>query len=328
MRELFLAFLAQHDDAAWLRVIDRVQPSIHPVDRAATRIWFHFFPLALQRAMEQPAAADLARLMTLAGRWRLAEQIDRSHAFLYGHQYWRHARRVVLEYSEAPGAPGSLDLGAQIHEAAQRAAQSAGADPPLLVGITAVALRTLQQVGPEALAASPGDVLGPGIYEGKTADEVLALRQRQDPQGLFGFLRGNRKQWTVTFNERLPAARFPLIHSQHLTTAAALDARQYRAADPRCSEGPIPVQCRSCSCGTCWVGVLSGAETLSAMETREREKLAEIGVEAEGSHPQMRLACMTQAFGAVSIVIPPWNGLVGRVLNPPRTPREPKATSG
>ncbi|HUE89273.1 MAG TPA: hypothetical protein VMO26_24610 [Vicinamibacterales bacterium] len=41
MRELFLAFLAQHDDAGWLRVVDRIDPSIHPVDRAATRIWFH-----------------------------------------------------------------------------------------------------------------------------------------------------------------------------------------------------------------------------------------------------------------------------------------------
>src|SRR5688572_26505137 len=43
--ELFLAFLAQHDDARWLRVVDRLQPAIHPVDRVATRIWLHFYPL-------------------------------------------------------------------------------------------------------------------------------------------------------------------------------------------------------------------------------------------------------------------------------------------
>ncbi len=314
MRELFLAFLGQHDDDAWLRVVDRLDGSIHAVDRSATRIWFHFFPLALQHAMERPDAAELARRMTLAGRWRLADQIDHSHAFLYGHQYWPQAKRVVLEYADAPTSPGSLDLAAQVQEAARRAAKVAGADASVLTGMTAIALRTLQQVGPESLAASPGTVVGPGLFEGKTADEIVAGRERQESQGVFGFLRGNRKQWTVTFNERYAGARFPLIHSQHLTTAAAMDLRQYRAADPRCSEGPIPVQCRSCSCGTCWVGILRGADALSPMEDRERQKLAECGVDAEGTHPVIRLACQSQAFGAVSIVIPPWNGLIGKVL--------------
>lgn len=87
------------------------------------------------------------------------------------------------------------------------------------------------------------------------------------------------------------------------------------------------MQCRSCSCGTCWVGVLSGAEVLSAMERHEREKLAEMGVEVEGSHPPMRLACMTQAFGAVSVVIPPWNGLVTRGLPSPTPLEDSQGTS-
>ena len=67
----------------------------------------------------------------------------------------------------------------------------------------------------------------------------------------------------VTFDERGPANGSPSIASQHVTTAAALDTRDYRREDPRCTEGPIPVQCRSCSCGTCWVGILDGAERLS-----------------------------------------------------------------
>ena len=33
-----------------------------------------------------------------------------------------------------------------------------------------------------------------------------------------------------------------------------------------------------------------------------------------GALPVIRLACMTQADGPVSMVIPPWNGLPGRVL--------------
>ena len=312
--ELFLAFLAQHDDAGWLRVIDRLETSIHAVDRTATRLWFHFFPLALERAMDRADAAELARRMTLAGRWRLADQIDRSHWFLYGHQFWPVAKTVVREYSETPNGPGSLDLAAQIQEAARQVAARARVDASIALGITAVAMRTLQQVGSTALAASPGDVLAPGVWEGRTADEVVKRRETQDRQGLLGFLRGNRKQWTVVFNERLPGAQFPLIHSQHLTTAAAMDQRAYRAGDPRCTEGPIPVQCRSCSCGTCWVGVLAGAERLSPMDQRERDKLAEVGYVTTDAHPPIRLACMTQAFGSVSIVIPPWNGLIGRHL--------------
>jgi ferredoxin len=315
--ELFDAFLAQHDDAAWLRVADRLEPSIHEVDRTATRLWMHFFPLALQRVLAGPDAADLVRRTGLSGRWQLSEQIDRSHAFLFGHQYWPTAKQAVLAYVDDPSGPSSLDLAAQIQEAARRVASELAIEQSVVMGITAIAMRTLQQVGAPALAASPGDVLGAGLWEGRSADEVVQLRRRQDPQGMFGFLRGNRKQWTVIFNERYPGARFPLIQSQHLTTAAAMDTRAYRAADPRCSEGPIPVQCRSCSCGTCWVGILSGADKLSAMEPRERDKLAEIGYVTTETHPPIRLACMTQAFGPVSIVIPPWNGLVGRLMRTP-----------
>jgi ferredoxin len=263
--------------------------------------------------MQRPDAAELARRMTLAGRWRLADQIDRSHAFLYGHQFWPQARQVILEYADAARPPGSLDLGAQIHEATQRTATVAGVAPPLVAGITAVALRTLQQVGPDALAASPGEVIAGGAYAGRTADDVVA-RRGAPSAGWLGFLRGSRRQSEVTFNERYRAATFPLIHSQHLTTAAALDTRHYREADPRCSEGPIPVQCRSCSCGTCWVGILGGGGTLSPIDARERDKLAECGIVNEGGTAPIRLACMTQADGPVSIVIPPWNGLLGRVL--------------
>jgi ferredoxin len=313
--ELFLAFLAQHDDDAWLRVVDRLQSSMHPVDGVATRIWFHFYPLALEHAMARVDAPVLARTMALAGRWRLADHIDYSHAFLYGHQYWPAIKRAVLEYGDDTASPGSLDLAAQVQEIARHVADSTRIDAGLLVGIAAVALRTLQQVGPAKLAASPGETVGPGAWDGRTADEVVTARGKQDSQGVFGFLRGDRKQWTVIFDERYPAGQFPLINSQQITTAASLDQRNYRARDPRCTQGPIPVQCQSCSCGTCWVGILAGADRLSPMDTKERAKLAECGyiVTAE-THPPIRLACQAQAYSRVSIVIPPWNGVVARAL--------------
>jgi ferredoxin len=310
--ELFLAFLAQHDDEAWLRVVDRLQPAIHPVDRTATRIWFHFYPLALDRAMAREDAEALARKMTLAGRWRLADQIDHSHAFLYGHQYWPAVKQDVLAYARDTGVPGSLDLAAQIQEIGRRVADGLAIDPSLVAGMAAVALRTLQQVGPTALADAAGESQGPGAWEGRTADEVVAGRDKQDSQGAFGFLRGDRKLWTVVFDERYPAGQFPLINSQHVTTAAALDRRNYRARDPRCTQGPIPVQCQSCSCGTCWIGVLGGADRLSPMESPERAKLAECGyIVTDETHPPIRLACQAQGYGRISIVIPPWNGVVG-----------------
>lgn len=314
MRELFLAFLAQHDDGSWLRALDRSESAMHPVDREATRIWFHFYPLALQQAMERPDAADLARRMTLAGRWRLADQIDTSHSFLYAHQYWPHARRIVLDYLDGPTPPGSLDLGAQIQEVAGRIAEAAAVDGSIVTGLAAVALRTAQQVGPDRLAASAGTIVPTGAYHGRSADEVLAARARS-PRRLFGLLGGSSRASSIVFDERDPAARFPVIHSQHVTTAAAADTRDFRRMDERCSEGPIPVHCRSCSCGTCWVGVLGGADRLSPMDDDERAKLAECGVLSQISPAPIRLACQAQAGGVVSIVIPPWNGLVGRVLS-------------
>jgi ferredoxin len=313
--ELFLAFVAQHDDAAWLRVVDRLQQAIHQVDRVATRIWFHFYPLALEHAMRRADAAALAQKMSLAGRWRLADQIDFSHAFLYGHQLWPVVKQQVLAYGRDARTPSSLDLAAQVQEIARRVAAAARIDASLAAGISAVGLRTLQQVGVEKLAASPGDTVGPGAWDGRPPEAVMRARERQDSQGALGFLRGDRKQWTVVFDERYPAGQFPLINSQQITTAAALDQRNYRARDPRCTHGPIPVQCQSCSCGTCWVGVLGGAERLSAIEEGERAKLAECGyIVTDETHPPIRLACQAQAFGRVSIVIPPWNGIVARVL--------------
>ena len=125
MRELFLAFLAQHDDGAWLRIADRLGGSIHPVDRAATRIWFHFYPLALEHAVQGLGAVTVARRATLAGRWRLVDQIDRRTVFSSGTSSGRRSSKPSSAYAAAPTSPGSLDLGAQIHEVAALAAASA-----------------------------------------------------------------------------------------------------------------------------------------------------------------------------------------------------------
>jgi len=126
----------------------------------------------------------------------------------------------------------------------------------------------------------------------------------------------------VTFDENDPAATFPLIHNQEIASAAQADKRDYRSRDPRCTpgEGPIPVECRAASCGTCWVGVLGGAGKLSPVNERdEGRRMKVFGYsDTDGAQPLIRLSCQARARGAVSIVIPPWNGVFGKFI--PRRP--------
>jgi ferredoxin len=105
-------------------------------------------------------------------------------------------------------------------------------------------------------------------------------------------------------------------HVQDLAWGAADDrSRNWREIDPRRVEGPIPVECRSASCGTCWVGILGGAEKLTDVAAREGKKIKEFGyIDTAEAKPLIRLACQAQASGAVSIVIPPWNGVFGKYL--------------
>jgi len=311
----FEAFLNQHGGDDWTGALRSIGPDIHPVDRDATAIWFHFFPLDLARAFaraEDPAA--LARTLLIEGRRELKDQIDSSHAFLYGHRYWPPVKAVVLGFATSPAAPSSLDLAGLIRAVAREAAGAASVEPSWLLGVAAVGLMTLQQVGLEAFQAS-GRVTNSGALAGVSPDEIVRRRARDDAQGLMGFLRGVKTQYTVTFDEGDPSARFRIINAQHLTTAAAADRRDHRSRDPRCQEGPIPVQCRTASCGTCWVGVLGGADKLSDVEELERRRIREFGyIESDEPKPIIRLSCMAQASGNVTIVIPPWNGQFGKFL--------------
>ena len=74
---MFQSFLKQHEPAAWQQAVLALLPHIHEVDRNATQIWFHFFPLELAEAI---AGSDnieqLALTLRLDGNFRLADQID------------------------------------------------------------------------------------------------------------------------------------------------------------------------------------------------------------------------------------------------------------
>ena len=315
---LFEAFLNQHDCKAWGKIVQQLLPHIHEVDRDATQIWFQFFPLdfmhVLQKAENLP---ELEIQLQLQGNYFLKNQIDSSHSFLYGHAYWPHVKTAIVGFAEAHNGPDSLDLSAQIRSVASQAAKKAKANENLAVGITAVGFMTLQQVGLAAFKASPGKTIANHLISKKSPQQVVEARAKDDNQGLFGFLKGDRTEFTVNYDENQPDSKFKLINTQQITTAAANDKRDHASKDARCTpnEGPIPVQCRSAACGTCWVGVIGGREKLSDVPDRESKKIKEFGyIDTNEAKPLIRLACMAQASGAVTIVIPPWNGVFGKFM--------------
>jgi ferredoxin len=313
----FEKFLGAQDEGAWERAVSELLPSIHEVDRNATRIWFAFYPLALADALDSAEDPDaLAQKLLLQGRYRLRDQIDRSHRFFYGHRFWPEVKRVVAEHADTSPDPAAR-LSDEILVAARRAAELAKTEESLLVGVTAAAFMTVRQAGLAAFNSSPGEVDTDRKALRREPEDVLRERARDDAQGLLGFLRTTDKQWTVVWDESDPAARFKMMHRQEVASASPRDTRDWSQIDPRCTvgEGPIPVQCRSASCGTCWVGVLGGAEKLSPVEERERRVVRQLGyADTDEPQPLIRLSCQAQGLGAVSIVIPPWNGVFGKYL--------------
>ncbi len=307
--------LTASDDATWAEVRSALRPSIHEVDRNATDIWFAFFPFVLARALDRAAdPAKLIRQLALSGRYRLADQIDSSHTFLYGHRYWPQARAAVRELALADRATDG-SMADVVRSVAQSVAATAKVAPDLVTGISAVALATLAQVGLEAFSATPGSVSLDAATARRSPAEVLKRRAREQKPGLLGLLRSIDHRYTVTFDENREECTFPAVNGQDLTMAGANDKRDYASADPRCVEGPIPIECRTAACGTCWIGVLGGETRLSEVEDREWRKMKEFGyLDSDDPQPVVRLACRSKVSGSVSIVIPPWNGVFGKLI--------------
>ena len=311
----FENFLKQQDEEAWSAALTALLRSIHEVDRNATQIWFSFYPISLFQALERAENPELlAQQLLMQGKYYLKDQVDSSHTFLYGHRYWPEVKSAVQTYAREFSEQGSLSD--RILSVAQQVASSLKVDLSLVIGITAVAFMTVRQAGFEAFAAAPGKMLIDKKHARKSVEQVLRERAVDDSQGLFAFLKTIDKKWTITYDENDESAKYRMNHIQDLAWGAADDrSRNWREVDPRRVEGPIPVECRSASCGTCWVGVLGGAEKLSDVAAREGKKIKEFGyVDTTEAKPLIRLACQAQALGAISIVIPPWNGVFGKYL--------------
>ena len=315
MKTAFETYLEQQTEEAWAAALATLLRSVHEVDRNATQIWFAFYPLSLHQALQESDDREkLARELLLQGNYELKDQIDSSHHFLYGHRFWPQVKAAVEQFAGASDVSGKL--ADQIFAAARTVAGELKKDESLLIGITAVAFMTVRQAGLEAFKAAPGTIAIDKRHVKQTPEQILNERAKDDSQGWLGFLKTVDKQWTITWDENDRGAKYKLREAQDLAWGAAEDqSRDWTAIDPRRIEGPIPVECRSASCGTCWVGVLGGAEKLSDVAAREGKKIKEFGyIDTAEPKPLIRLACQAQASGAVSIVIPPWNGQFGKYL--------------
>lgn len=308
-------FLNRHDDESWSATLTTLLRSIHDVDQNATQIWFAFYPLSLFQALARAEDPEkLRQQLLMQGTFYLEDQIDSSHTFLYGHRFWPEVKAEVQKHAQEFNEQEALPD--QILAVAQKVAQQKKVDRTLVVGIAAVAFMTVQQAGLEAFEKAPGKMLIDRGHARKSPEQILRERAKDDSQGLLGFLRTVNKKWTVTHDENDDRATYRMNHVQDLAWGAADDrSRNWREIDPRRVEGPIPVECRSASCGTCWVGVLGGSEKLSDVAAREGKKIKEFGyIDTSEPKPLIRLACQAQTHGAVSIVIPPWNGVFGKYL--------------
>ena len=173
---------------------------------------------------------------------------------------------------------------------------------------------TLLQVGFENFKQAKGDVIKRRHLLNKSAGEIAEERAKDDSQGLFGFLKTIDKKYSVAWNDRFGDGKFSIISDEDIATASAKNRSQdWKAKDERCWEGVVPVECRSASCGTCWIGMLGGKEKLSEVSVREAKQMKIFGYQQpEESQPYLRLACQSRISGNVTIVIPPWNGVFGR----------------
>ena len=314
--EGFQAYLHQHDEEIWEAVLENLIPSVHPVDRDATRIWFALWPLKLLRLLQASTDEDAtAKEFLLDGKYRLHDHVDSSVDFLYGSIYWHHVKQALIKRSSSESHPPGENLEGEIRSLAQKLASELNTEPALLLGISAVAFMAHQQLGARAFQVTSDSR---ETKQKKISPErILKQRSRRRTQGLFGFLRTVNRKFKITFDERKASSTFQCIEGQDLSSASAGDERDYQTEDHRRIAGPIPAECRVASCGYCWIGILSGRKNLIEMSDHERKRLEYFGYADASSHheshPLIRLACQSKCYGDVTVIVPPWNGsLKGR----------------
>lgn len=312
MSNPFAQYLQQFDEPDWHETLARLQDEIHPVDRNATRIWFGFWPMKLRLGLQQASdPLQQAKEWLLYGEYELDKALDSSVNFLYGSRWWSSVKKQVVDYADDPD-PGADSLSDHIRAVTKAVARREQVAPDVLTGICAVGLMAFRQIGPARLRELAGSEATTSPPR-KSAEEIVERRQKKRRKGLMGWLRTIDQRHRVTWSEQ-GGRYFEAIQGQDITMAAARDTENYEEMDPRRVEGPIPIQCRNGACGFCWVGLLQGRENVSEITGFEKDRLSIFGYshadDMKESHPLIRLGCQCKVYGDVTIVVPPWNGVL------------------
>lgn len=324
-------YLSTFSEADWLATVDELLPCVHDVDKDAVQIWFRFYPLDLKRYLDAAEDREAAELgVALLGDFGLVGKVDSSHHFLYGHRYWKTVKAAIVAETvtfknEKP------TLIEEIKAIGMAVAEKLHVERQMINAMVIIGLATLNQVGVDAFKATEGEVDQPKGIMAKSPNAVITERSKDDSQGLFGFLKTVNKQFSVAWENAKSHGKFPIVNEQEISSASSNDRSQnWQEQDARCWEGVVPVECVSASCGTCWVGVLGGAEKLTEVSRRERRAMQVFGYnQPEGDRPFLRLACQAKASGNATIVIPSWNAVFGKKVrgNVEDVVLEPNTTS-
>jgi len=320
MKTKLETFLDNYDEKSWLAAIENLLSAIHDVDKNAVQIWFRFFPLELFRYLQSAEDKEKAiQKFVMQGNYELKNQIDSSHKFLYGHRFWTETKAEIQRRAESFNNETNNekpDLSGVIEQIGQAVAGKMKVDKSLTISIAAIGLMTLVQAGYEDFVNAKGETEKPKGLLFKSPDAILKERLKVDSQGILGFLKTVDKKYTVVYDETVSGGKFSIINDEEIASASARNqSKNWKEMDERCWEGVIPVECRSAACGTCWVGVLEGEEKLSEVSRMERKQMKVFGYnQPTEAKPFLRLACQARGYGAVSLVIPPWNGVFGKTV--------------
>ena len=306
-------FIAEITQDQWDSLAVQAAPRIHEVDRQATRIWYSFWPLKLTTLLQEGDREAVIRDYRLRGEFELGEQIDSAISFLYGAKYWPQVKAEIVARSESREVGTDLQL--EIEASAERVAKGVGAEPSIIRGITAVGYLMSAHVGVPALrqsGAAPARLSG---LHRSSPEKLCRGRSRQKGPGLFGFLDGAERKFRILTDEHREGGYvFRAFQGQDLSMAAKSDTRDYTQIDSRRLEGPIPFECRSASCGFCWVGLLSPPDRLDKISAHEWRRLKYFGYIGETAPPEdyplIRLSCQSYCQGDVQVVVSPWNGML------------------
>ena len=307
----FEEYLGEKNEQVWFETLNLIYSDIHQVDRDATKIWFSFWPLKLAQGLDKAKNLENTfKKFQLDGNPLLREQIDESVKYLFGARFWVPVKKAVLTYSKGNVDPKGISLDQHILKLSREVENQLSIDAGVLVGIVAISLMILKQVGFSSLSAV-SDRLIP-INNTESPDKVL--KSRKVNGGLRNILGWKSKMHQVIFDERTRTSFFEAADGQDLSMASKGDKRDFRSQDSRKIAGPVPAQCRSGACGYCWIGILAGQKNLSKLTEFEKDRLEYFGYSSPEDdikeHPVIRLACQSKCYGKVSITVPPWNGVL------------------